>query len=222
MRDHILCSKIKLDKKSEENLSLINELTEMKNFCRCLEEENEKLKHQIDYERTKIDESNQFKTSLENELDKSVDKLRTQRYEYENKFSMLDQSFKSSQKQYQRTIEEKYEKEMQRLREHIRQLELKIEEVIQDKALVSIRCGELIEENRKLEKALNDKEDDYEEKINGYKEKNSLLIAQIEDVEKKLIETKKHLEFITIEKDETLSDMLVAVRVASELRYGMY
>lgn len=222
MRDHILCSKIKLDKKCEENLSLINELTEMKNFCRCLEEENDKLKHKIDYERTKADESIQLKTSLENELDKSVDKLRTQRYEYENKFSMLDQSFKSSQKQYQRTIEEKYEKEMQRLNEHIRQLELKIEEVIQDKALVSIRCGELLEENRKLEKALNDKEDDYEEKINGYKEKNSLLIAQIEDVEKKLIETKKHLEFITIEKDETLADMLVAVRVASELRYGMY
>lgn len=218
MRDHILCSKIKLDKKNEENISLINELTEMKNFCRCLEEENDKLKHQIDYERTKSNESHQLKLSVENELEKSIDKLRTQRYEYENQISILDQTFKSSQ----RTIEDKYEKEMQRLKDHIRQLELKIEEVIQDKSSVSIRCGELIEENRKLEKALNDKEDDYEEKINGYKEKNSLLITQIEDAEKKLIETKKQLEIITIEKDETLADMLVAVRVASELRHGMY
>ncbi|CAF4859437.1 unnamed protein product, partial [Rotaria socialis] len=37
--------------------------------------------------------------------------------------------------------------------------------------------------------------------------------------EKKIVETKKQLELITIEKDETLADMLVAVRVASEMRH---
>ena len=221
MRDHILCSKIKLDKKNDENLSLINELTEMKQFCQCLEDENQKLKHQIDYERTKIEETLQVKTSLEIELDKSMEKLRTQRYDYETKLSMLEQSFKSSQKQHQRNIEDKYEKEMHALKEHIRQLEGKLEEVIQDKALLSIRCGELMEENRKLEKAFNEKEDHYEEKINVFKEKNSLITAQIDDMERKLIETKKQLELVTVEKDETLADMLVAVRVASELRYGM-
>ena len=221
MRDHILCSKIKLDKINEENLSLINELTDMKQFCRCLEDENQKLKHQIDYERTKTEETLQSKTALEIELEKSMDKLRTQRYEYENKISMLEQSFKSSQKQIQRTIEEKYDREMHGLKEHVRQLEGKIEEVIQDKALLSIRCGELIEENRKLEKALSMKEDDYEGKINAFKEKNSIVTAQIDEMEKKLIETKKQLELVTIEKDETLADMLVAVRVASELRHGM-
>lgn len=222
MRDHILCSKIKLDKKNDENLSLINELTDMKQFCRSLEEENQKLKNQINYERTKTEEVLQLKTSLEIELEKSAEKLRTQRYEYENKFSALDQSFKSSQKQCQRTIEEKYDKEMQGLKEHIRQLEGKIEEVIQDKALLSIRCGELLEDNRKLEKALDAKENDYQEKIHVFKEKNSLVTAQIDEMEKKLIETKKELELVTLEKDETLADMLVAVRVASELRHGMY
>lgn len=66
-----------------------------------------------------------------------------------------------------------------------------------------------------------DKEDDYEEKIAEYREKNSLLSTQIEDIEKKLVDTKKQLELVTIEKDETLADMLIAVRVASEMRHGM-
>ena len=118
-------------------------------------------------------------------------------------------------------IEDKHEKEIHELKQHINELENKIEEVIKDKALVSIRCGELIEENRQLEKALTNKEDDYEEKINAYREKNSLLSTQIEDIEKKFQDTKKQLEFITIEKDETLADMLIAVRVASEMRHGM-
>jgi chromosome segregation ATPase len=223
MRDHVLCSKLKLDKKTDENQCLINELSDMKKFCDCLEQENQKLKSQIEYERTKNDECMKLKTLVDIELEKSLDKLRTQRYEYESKLSILDESLKSSQKQYhilQRTMDDKHEKEIQELKQHIHQLEMKIEEVIKDKALVSIRCGELIEENRRLEKALNDKEDDYEEKINGYKEKNSSLSTQIEEIEKQLTETKKQLEFITIEKDETLADMLIAVRVASELRYG--
>jgi chromosome segregation ATPase len=155
------------------------------------------------------------------------EKLRTQRYEHETKIATLDESLKYSQKQYQtlqqnqRTMEDKHEKEIHDLKQHINELEIKIEEVIKDKALASIRCGELIEENRKLEKALIDKEDDYEEKIAEYREKNSLLSTQIEDVEKKLVDTKKQLEFVTIEKDETLADMLIAVRVASEMRYGI-
>jgi chromosome segregation ATPase len=226
MRDHILCSKIKLDKKTDENQCLVNELSDMKKFCDCLEQENQKLKTQIEYERTKNDECLKLKASADLELEKSLDKLRTQRYEHETKLSNLDETLKSSQKQYQilqqnqRSMDDKHQKEIHELKQHIHQLEIKIEEVIKDKALVSIRCGELIEENRRLEKALNDKEDIYEGKINGYKEKNSSLSTQIDELEKRLTETKKQLEFITIEKDETLADMLVAVRVASELRYG--
>jgi chromosome segregation ATPase len=134
---------------------------------------------------------------------------------------------KYSQKQYvslqqsQRSLEDKHEKEVHDLKQHIRELEVKIEEVIKDKALSSIRCGELLEENRKLEKALIDKEDDYEEKITAYREKNSFLSTQIDDTEKKLLEMRKQLELLTIEKDETLADMLIAVRVASEMRHGL-
>jgi len=222
MRDHILFSKIKLEKKIEENQCLINELTDMKKFCDCLEQENQKLKLQIEYERNKNEECTKLKTLVEMELENSLEKLRTQRYEYETKILTLDETIKYSQKQYQRNIEDKHEKEIYELKQHIKQLEIKIEEVIKDKALISIRCGELIEENRKLEKALNDKEDDYEEKIKSYKEKNSLLSTQVEDTEKKLIETKKQLEAVTMEKDETLADMLIAVRVASEMRHGMH
>ena len=162
------------------------------------------------------------------ELQNSQEKSRSQRYEHETKLANLDETLRSSQKQSQllqqnqRTLEEKHSKEVHELKEHIQQLETKIEEVIKDKALVSIRCGELIEENRKLEKALNDKEDDYEEKIHAYREKNNYLSGQVEDIEKKLNETKKQLEIMTIEKDETLADMLIAVRVASEMRHGEY
>jgi chromosome segregation ATPase len=168
-----------------------------------------------------------LKTHSDIELQNFQEKIRTQRYEHETKIATLDESLKYSQKQYQilqqnqRTIEDKHEKEIQDLKQHIHQLENKIEEVIKDKALSSIRCGELIEENRKLEKALIDKEDDYEEKIAEYREKNSLLSTQVDEIEKKYTDTKKQLELITIEKDETLSDMLIAVRVASEMRHGM-
>lgn len=160
------------------------------------------------------------------ELQNLQEKLRHQRYEHETRIATLDDALKYSQKQNQtlqqnqRSLEEKYEKEIFDLKEHIHDFETKIEEVIKDKALSAIRCGELLEENRKLEKALTDKEDDYEEKIAAYREKNSILSAQLEESEKKLIETKKQLELVTIEKDETLADMLIAVRVASEMRHG--
>lgn len=172
------------------------------------------------------DECAKLKTLSDIESQNFQDKLRSQRYEHETKIATLDDALKYSQKQYQtfqqnqRMMEDKHEKEVQDLREHIHQLENKIEEVIKDKALSSIRCGELIEENRKLEKALIDKEDDYEEKIAEYREKNSLLSTQIEEIEKKYTDTKKQLDLVTIEKDETLADMLIAVRVASEMRHG--
>ena len=103
------------------------------------------------------------------------DRLRSQRYEHETKIATLDDALKYAQKQNQtlqqnqRTMEDKHEKEIQELKQHINELEMKIEEVIKDKALASIRCGELMEENRRLEKALIDKEDDYEEKIAEYR-----------------------------------------------------
>ncbi|CAF0961401.1 unnamed protein product [Adineta steineri] len=225
MHDNVLCSKIKLEKKTEENERLINESNEMKKLCDRYEQENQKLKNQIENDRKKVEECTKLKTLSDIELQNIQEKLRTQRYEHETKIATLDDSLKYSQKQYQtlqqnqRTIEDKHEKEIHDLKQHINELEMKIEEVIKDKALASIRCGELIEENRKLEKALIDKEDDYEEKIAEYKEKNSLLSTQIEDVEKKLTDTKKQLEYITQEKDETLADMLIAVRVASEMRH---
>lgn len=160
------------------------------------------------------------------ELQNLQEKLRCQRYEHETRIATLDESLRYAQKQNQtlqsnqRVLEEKYEKELFDSKEHIHQLEVKVEEVIKDKALSSIRCGELLEENRKLEKALIDKEDDYEEKIAAYREKNSILSTQLEESEKKFAETKKQLDLVTIEKDETLADMLIAVRVASEMRHG--
>ena len=246
MRDNVLCSKIKFEKKSDENERLINELNDMKKQFERLEQENQKHKVQIENERKKVnkiiifnnksiiiscfqvEECTKLKTQSDIELQNIQEKLRTQRYEHETKIATLDESLKYSQKQYQilqqnqRIIEDKHEKEIHDLKEHIHQLENKIEEVIKDKALSSIRCGELIEENRKLEKALIDKEDDYEEKIAEYREKNSLLSTQVEEIEKKYTDVKKQLELVTVEKDETLADMLIAVRVASEMRHGMW
>ena len=54
MHDQILCSKIKLDKKSDENERLIHEITEMKKFSDRLEQENQKFKLQIEHERKKV------------------------------------------------------------------------------------------------------------------------------------------------------------------------
>ena len=175
----------------EQHQCLINQLNEMKKYTQQLEQENQ-------------ERHTKMKTF----------------YEHEKTIASLDQALKQSQKQNQ-ALEDKHSKQIEEFHQHIRQLECKIEEVIKDKALVSLRCGELIEENRRLEKVLVDKVDDYEEKLQVYREKNTFLTKQIEDMDQQLNETKKQLDLVTIEKDETLADMLVAVRVASELRYGM-
>lgn len=54
LRDNALCSKIKLEKKIEENERLNGEMNEMKKFTDRLEQENQKLKQQIDLERAKV------------------------------------------------------------------------------------------------------------------------------------------------------------------------
>jgi hypothetical protein len=54
MRDNVLCSKIKLEKKADENERLTNEFSEMKKLCDRFEQENQKLKLQIETERKKV------------------------------------------------------------------------------------------------------------------------------------------------------------------------
>jgi hypothetical protein len=54
MRDNVLCSKIKLEKKSDENERLTNEFQEMKKLIDRLEQENQKFKVQIENERKKV------------------------------------------------------------------------------------------------------------------------------------------------------------------------
>ncbi|CAF0996362.1 unnamed protein product [Didymodactylos carnosus] len=228
MRDLSICYKIKLEKKLDELERLNSDLNEFKKSYEKFEQDNGKLKIQLDNERKKIEELTQMKSTNENELQCLVQKQRTQRYEHETKIAQLDDTLVRQQKQFyqaqqqQRLLEEKYLNEQEELKKHINELEMKIEEVIKEKALSQIRCGELVDENRKLEKALIDKEDDYEEKIAAYKEKNSSLSTQIEDVEKKLADIKRQLELTLIEKDEFQKDMLIAVRVASEMRHGKH
>ncbi len=54
MRDNVLCSKIKFEKKSDENERLINELNEIKKQYERVEQENQKFKVQIENERKKV------------------------------------------------------------------------------------------------------------------------------------------------------------------------
>lgn len=54
MRDNVLCSKIKLEKKIDENERLINDFNEMKKSHDRLEQENQKLKLQVEQERKKV------------------------------------------------------------------------------------------------------------------------------------------------------------------------
>lgn len=60
MRDSVLCSKIKFEKKSEENERLISELNEMKKHSDRLEQENQKFKVQLENERKKVSDMLEF------------------------------------------------------------------------------------------------------------------------------------------------------------------
>lgn len=197
MREQLLCSKIKLEKKIEENERLTNELTEMKSKFERVEQENQRFQRQIEE-----------KNFLEIELSNTMEKLRTT--QKQNQF--LQQTHRSSQ--------DKHEKEIEQYKKLVENFERKINEMIEERTMISIRCEELFEENHKLEKSLNEKEEDYEDKLKIYRDKNIHLNNQLEEMEKKFNEMKKHLEMVIVEKDETLADMLVAVRVASEMRHG--
>lgn len=71
-----------------------------------------------------------------------------------------------------------------------------------------------------MEKALDEKENQFQQKIDDFRQKNISLENQVQDLQDKLTETKKQLDSVTAEKETTLADMLVAVRVASELQHG--
>lgn len=58
MRDNVLCSKIKFEKKSDENERLISDLNEMKKHNERLEQENQKFKIQLENERKKVNNKN--------------------------------------------------------------------------------------------------------------------------------------------------------------------
>lgn len=82
------------------------------------------------------------------------------------------------------------------------------------------QIDQLNEEKRRLEKALDEKENQFQQKIDDFRQKNISLENQVQDLQDKLTETKKQLDSVTAEKETTLADMLVAVRVASELQHG--
>lgn len=54
MREQILCSKLKLDKKLDENQCITNKFADMNKYCDRLEQENQKLKLQIEHEQRKV------------------------------------------------------------------------------------------------------------------------------------------------------------------------
>ena len=140
-----------------------------------------------------IDESIKSRSYIDIELEQTRQMLRSQQYQHENQC---------------RIIEEKYQKDLA--------------QVIEEKKFLSKRCEDLLRENYRLQKTLTENENDRQQKIRNYQDKNSILMNQVEELEKTLMETKKQLETVTREKDETLADMLVAVRVASELRHGEF
>ena len=54
MREQLLCSKIKLEKKIEENERLTNELTEMKGKSERLEQEKQRFQMQVEHDQMKV------------------------------------------------------------------------------------------------------------------------------------------------------------------------
>jgi chromosome segregation ATPase len=165
-------------------------------------------------------------SSIDIEFDKSIEKLRCERYEHERQLASLDDALTSSNRQCQvlqetqRSIDEKHEKHEKQLQEHIDELQMKIDELIRDRTAETRRYNELLDEKSRLEHMLNKRDVEYDEKLRDYQEKHRQLTTYIEDMEKKWLDAKQQLDMIIVEKDETLADMLIAVRVASEMRHG--
>lgn len=163
--------------KIEENERLKNELTEMKS-------ELERLQMPIG--------PDQMKRLLELDLDNAMEKLRSQRSEYDAQISCLEDSLRSAQKQTlllqqtHRSTLEKHKKDKEQDQERIRRLEGKI---LRDDQ----RTNALLHSVRRFSRG---------------------------KMEKRYAETTKQLENVVSEEDESLAEMSIAVRVTSEMRHG--
>ena len=106
---------------------------------------------------------------------------------------------------------EKYE-----MQSNIRDLELKLEEIIKEKAQLKERNGSLTQTNRNLQSELNQHEQKNEHKLNELKEKLDFYVSKCNELEKEIAECQENHVRDAEEWKKFQADLQIAVRVAND------
>jgi hypothetical protein len=116
---------------------------------------------------------------------------------------------------------QRLENEIYELNINLNDLELKLEEIIKEKAQISYKYGQLLDKNRDLNQILNQNEHANESKFNELKEKLDFYICKCNNLEKEIAECQENHMKDTEEWKRFQADLQTAVRVANDFMNGL-
>ena len=186
------------------------EINEVKREKTQLIDATKKLEVQFKEELKRVRHS--FNASLQQAFEIEVKKLSEN---FSNEKCNLETQIELQKKQF---YNEKslFENEKDELNSNIRDLEMKLEEIIKEKAQLKERNGSLTQTNRNMQSELNQHEQQSEHKLNELKEKLDFYVTKCNDLEKEIAECQENHVRDAEEWKKFQADLQIAVRVAND------
>ena len=191
-----------------------NEINELKIENKSLVDTigNQEGQFNEDVSKLRINFSNILQQTFDIELKKLKDNFYNEKYNLETQIELQKKQFFNEKSVFE---SQKYE-----LESNIRDLELKLEEIIKEKAQFSYRCGQVTQTNRDLSKILDQNEIKNEEKLNEVKEKLDFYVGKCNDLEKEIAECQEDHVRKADDWKKFQADLQTAVRVANDFMTG--
>jgi hypothetical protein len=191
-----------------------NEINELKLENKSLVDTigNQEGQFNEDIAKLRLNFSNILQQTFDIELKKLKDNFYNEKYNLETQIELQKKQFFNEKSVFET---EKYE-----LQSNIRDLELKLEEIIKEKAQFSYRCGQVTQTNRDLSKILDQNEIKNEEKLNEVKEKLDFYVGKCNDLEKEIAECQEDHVRKADDWKKFQADLQTAVRVANDFMTG--
>lgn len=190
------------------------EINELKKFNLSLIEQLNELK--VSFNEQLVQIKSTFNQSLQHVFDVELKNLKDNYLK--EKFN-LETQFELQKKQYtaEKTMlqHEKYE-----LQANMRDLEAKLEEIIKEKAQLTLKCGQLADTSRNLNQILQENERHNDQKFIELKEKLDFYVYKCNDLEKEISECQENHTRESEEWKKFQADLQTAVRVANDFMNG--
>jgi hypothetical protein len=166
------------------------------------------LQFKEELKRLRLNFSSSLQQMFEIEVKKLSDNYQNEKYNLETQIDVQKKQFLNEKSLIDT---EKYE-----MQSNIRDLELKLEEIIKEKAQLKERNGSLTQTNRSLQSELNQHEQKNEHKLNELKEKLDFYVSKCNELEKEIAECQENHVRDAEEWKKFQADLQIAVRVAND------